>query len=95
MEAFSLITLQRRNRFVSVQTPGLFYPFVISSLILSRVMGNCSILTPAASNIALATTAPMVTIAGSPPPWGSAYLSSMITVSIAGNQEKRGVSRQQ
>ena len=40
--------------------------------------------------MALAITAPITMMAGSPPPWGASSLFSRITVSIFGNQEKRG-----
>ena len=66
--------------------------FFSSFLTLSAVMGNCIIRTPAESKMALAITAPIVMMAGSPPPCGFSFLASMMTVSIRGSREKRGIS---
>jgi hypothetical protein len=60
----------------------------IASLILSGVMGSWYSLAPVSSKTAFAITAPMQTMAGSPPPWGAASVS-MSTVSISGSREKR------
>ena len=58
----------------------------------SGVMGNWSRRAPVASWIALATTAPMMIMAGSPPPWAGSSFRSSRTVSIFGKDEKRGSS---
>ncbi len=62
-----------------------------ASVTLVGVMGNWSSRAPVAAQMALATTAPMVMIAGSPPPCGAAFLSSTKYVSICGSHEKRGI----
>ena len=54
------------------------------------VIGSSKRRTPVASKIAFAITAPMVIIAGSPPPCGSGSPQSTSTVSISGTHEKRG-----
>ncbi len=51
------------------------------------VMGNCNILTPTASKSALATTAPIVMIGGSPQLCAAKPGLSIRIVSIFGNQE--------
>ena len=55
-------------------------------------MGSWYSRAPLASNIALATTAPMLIMAGSPPPWAGEFFASISTVSISGSQEKRGIA---
>ena len=58
----------------------------------SASRGSLNIRTPVASNTALAITAPVVVIAGSPQPWGarSSFLTS--TTSTAGAAPIRGMS---
>ena len=53
---------------------------------LSFVMGSWKSRAPVASNTALARTAPMLMMGGSPPPDGGMVLFSTITVSIFGRQ---------
>jgi hypothetical protein len=55
------------------------------------VIGSCANLTPTASKIALAITAPMQTIGGSPHPDAGTPGFSISTVSIFGSHEKRGI----
>ena len=72
--------------------PGRRYRF-IAALTRSGVIGIRNRRAPTASKIALATTAPIGTMAGSPPPCaGRSRARRRCTVSIFGSHEKRGSS---
>src|ERR1035438_3344971 len=71
--------------------PGLSYAFLRASRTRAGVIGNCRSLTPTASKMALAITAPTVMMGGSPPPTAGMPGLSMRMVSSLGIQEKRGI----
>src|SRR3972149_6245221 len=64
--------------------------FAMAASTRAGVMGSRSTWTPVASKIAFATTAPMLMMAGSPPPFGASSSLATNTVSIVGTQENRG-----
>ena len=66
-------------------------PAVLPASTDSGVKGIVKTRLPQASKIALAITAPMHTMAGSPPPWGASPSLGTSTVSISGRSEKRGI----
>ena len=76
----------------TVKTGAVHHALGRAALTLSGANGIRNRRAPAASKIALAITAPIGTIAGSPPPWGVSPSFRTRRVSISGSHENRGTS---